>query len=159
MTKKVSKYAAVVVGVTAATYGAGEALKHFGQYLIRANDHLKEYSGAIAASMAEYRMHTRLMEMQRAQDMGGVISEYTQSQMEFEKAMQPIENVIDAAVMNITETIMDIASVPINWLTNTSVWKWVERWVGVGDNPKPTSKILEFWNEQAKQGDVDRWVD
>lgn len=159
MTKKVSKYAAVVVGVTAATYGAGEALKHFGQYLVKANEHLKEYSGVIASSMAEYRMHTRLMEMKRAQDMGGVISEYTQSQMEFEKAMQPIENVIDAAVMNITETIMDMASVPINWLTNTGPWKWIERWVGVGDNPKPTSEILKFWNEQAKQGDVDRWVD
>lgn len=155
----VTKVTGVIAGLGVASYGAVEAMKHFGQYLVRANEHLKEYSGVIASSMAEYRMHTRQMEMQRAAQMGGVIQEYTGVQMEFEKALQPIENVIDAAVMNITETLMEVVMYPVNWLTSTTVWKWIEWWVGVDSEATPTSQILDFWNEKAAEGDKDRWID
>lgn len=156
---KVAKTAGVIAGLGVASYGAVEAMKHFGQYLVRANEHLKEYSGVIASSMAEYRMHTRQMEMNRAAQMGGVVQEFTQTQMEFEKALLPIENVIDAAVMNITETLMEVVMYPVDWLTSTPVWKWIEKWVGVDSGAEAQSEILKFWNEKAAEGDKDRWID
>ena len=158
--KKLMKLSMVVAGIAAAFFGLSYALKNFGQWLIRSNDHLKDYNFEIANSMAKYKLHQRSLDVQKAQNMAGNITNFTESQMRFEKAFQPFEEMIESAVMNSAAFIMDGFSWLLEAWAETPVIGALHDWL-VGEKKKPEG-LTRFQSKlrQIQMNDMNnRWID